>query len=854
MRHFHFVLLLILALGNTLFANNDKFFVKPQSSWVENITYNDKNATGSIDTEDGAIYYLSDYQSNVITLEKYYRSVIKIVNEVGIKNYADIWVSYDPNYQELNFHSIKIHRGGKVYNRLEKSKFKIIQNESELENNIFNGSFSAGYFIEDVQVGDIIEYSYAIVGENPIFKGNYFDFFYLQFSTPVKKIHCSVRFSKDSKVNYKLFNTLQQPLRAEKDGLVVLKWESENVQELITNSQQPSWYSPYPKVQISSFNSWTDLIKWGEKLYPPDGLKGGKLKKQFDAIISKCNTPESKINALIQFVKDEIRYVGIEISEYSHKPRRPEEVFQKRFGDCKEKSYMLSSMLKKIGVESYVAYVNTNLKHRIVEYLPSPTIFNHAIVAIKYREKFYFVDPTITGQKGDFTNFFNGNYKQALIVDPKFTEPILISDSGDERVVVKEIIEVIDSVKPVQYTVHSTYYGSEADRIRNQFKSNTKKQLENSYLNFYSTNYSKMRFRDSLVLEDDPELNCVKVTEKYDIESFWKKDSSTNNRIAYLDAPNLKSYLTSPEQRNRKHPFYLYYPIEVENEITFKHAEDFNIDEVNKQINNPCFSFKYIISKVNSTTITFKYNYKSLKDYVDTTEMNKYFNDYDEIRNETYYTFTWRKNSTQTSKTNWMFIILTVFFVTILLFIANALYQKDISKPYINNPLPIGGWLVLIAIGLFITPITLLFDFVKNGFFNQTSWEFISTPTSAGYDVVWSFAFVYELLMNCLMMVYIIFILVLFIKRRTTFPIHFIIFRLIHFVLIIGDVILVSKITNSNFIADNSSVSPVVSSIVASCIWIPYMIYSERVKDTFVFKHKRNIDLEQSKNDVQSIS
>lgn len=116
MKTLQFIVLLVVAFGNCLFANNDKFFIKEQSSWVENIPYNDKNGSGLIDTEAGAIYYLSDYQSNVVTLERYYRNVIKIINEVGIKNYANIWVGYDPNYQELNFHSIKIHRGAKVYN------------------------------------------------------------------------------------------------------------------------------------------------------------------------------------------------------------------------------------------------------------------------------------------------------------------------------------------------------------------------------------------------------------------------------------------------------------------------------------------------------------------------------------------------------------------------------------------------------------------------------------------------------------------------------------------------------------------------------------------------------------------
>jgi len=847
MKPLFFRLVLFIVFVNSSLASNDNFFVKNPSGWVEKIPCQMKSVNPKLNSEDGVVYILSDYQSNVATLEKYSRSVIKVVNEEGIKNYANIWVNYNPSYQTLNFHSINIHRGGEVYNRLDKSKFKIIQNESELEDNIFNGSFSAGYFIEDVQVGDIIEYSYTIVGENPIFKDNYFDIFYLQFGIPLQKIHCSVRYPKNYPINFKLFNTVQQPLRQEQNGLTVIKWESENVPEIITNSQQPTWYSPYPRVQLSTFSTWSDLVNWGEKLYPAQDLIGTKLEQEMNNILKGCKTEESKINALIQFVKDQIRYVGIEISEYSQKPRNPENVYLKRFGDCKEKSYMLSSMLNKIGVESYVAYVGTGLQDKIVNYLPSPTIFNHAIVALKYKGELYFIDPTVTGQKGDFTNFFNGNLKKALIINSKYSEPVAITFKGVEKVVVKETLEVIDSIQPVQYTIHSFYYGSEADKIRNQFKTSTKKEIENSYLNFYSRDYPKMRVCDSITIEEVAEGNCVKVIEKYYIDSFWNIDSTSTKRVGYIDALNLKSFLTNPEQRNRKHPFYLYYPVDVENEIIFKHAESFNNDPINGQINNSCFSFKYDISKVNDKTIVFKYSYKSLKDYVDTTEMHKYFTDYENLRNSVFYTFTWSEKSGKVGTTNWIFVVMSIFFVTILVFVAVHLYKNDIQKPFVARPLDIGGWLVLPAIGLFITPIILIVQFLKNEFFNQVSWELVSSVSSSSYDSFWALAFVYELLMNCALFVYIIFIIILFIKRRTIFPLHYIIFRSLYLAIIIGEMIIIAQIKNPNYIANNSNATDLAKAIVGAGIWIPYMLYSERVKDTFVFKHKKNVTSEANK-------
>ena len=48
----------------------------------------------------------------------------------------------------------------------------------------------------------------------------------------------------------------------------------------------------------------------------------------------------------VNFVQNEIRYMGIETGKYSHKANSPEKVFKQRYGDCKDKSLLLASILK----------------------------------------------------------------------------------------------------------------------------------------------------------------------------------------------------------------------------------------------------------------------------------------------------------------------------------------------------------------------------------------------------------------------------------------------------------------------------------------------------------------------------
>jgi transglutaminase-like putative cysteine protease len=52
-------------------------------------------------------------------------------------------------------------------------------------------------------------------------------------------------------------------------------------------------------------------------------------------------------------VQHDIRYVAIELGIGAQQPHPASDVFTKRYGDCKDKATLLSSILKEIGVDSY---------------------------------------------------------------------------------------------------------------------------------------------------------------------------------------------------------------------------------------------------------------------------------------------------------------------------------------------------------------------------------------------------------------------------------------------------------------------------------------------------------------------
>ena len=87
------------------------------------------------------------------------------------------------------------------------------------------------------------------------------------------------------------------------------------------------------------------------------------------------------MQAVAEFVQSQIRYVAIELGIGGMQPHPAVEVFTHRYGDCKDKATLLSSMLKEIGVDSY--YVIINDERGAVSAATPPNLeFNHVILAI----------------------------------------------------------------------------------------------------------------------------------------------------------------------------------------------------------------------------------------------------------------------------------------------------------------------------------------------------------------------------------------------------------------------------------------------------------------------------------------
>src|SRR5205814_442579 len=81
-------------------------------------------------------------------------------------------------------------------------------------------------------------------------------------------------------------------------------------------------------------------------------------------------------------VQHDVRYVAIEIGVGGFRPHPAQDIFSNRYGDCKDKATLLSTMLSQAGIRSYYVLINVN-RGVVAPDFPTATEFDHAILAIE---------------------------------------------------------------------------------------------------------------------------------------------------------------------------------------------------------------------------------------------------------------------------------------------------------------------------------------------------------------------------------------------------------------------------------------------------------------------------------------
>ncbi|MDE3104178.1 MAG: DUF3857 and transglutaminase domain-containing protein [Acidobacteriota bacterium] len=136
-----------------------------------------------------------------------------------------------------------------------------------------------------------------------------------------------------------------------------------------------------PGLQWGDTSTWQGVGQWYQQLLQERIQPTPEIQAKAQELTAGKTDFADKTAAIANFMLREVRYFDVEIGVGGYQPHYAGEIFHNRYGDCKDKATLLSSMLSAVGIHSTLVLVDSR-RGAIDPSAPS-TYGNHAIAAIE---------------------------------------------------------------------------------------------------------------------------------------------------------------------------------------------------------------------------------------------------------------------------------------------------------------------------------------------------------------------------------------------------------------------------------------------------------------------------------------
>ncbi|NVJ59532.1 MAG: DUF3857 and transglutaminase domain-containing protein [Gammaproteobacteria bacterium] len=644
------LLIISLLLSVQLLANQES-----APNWVNLTTIEKAEEIPSAEIKNGIYYLLVDSQLRVPASgqqEYYFRNVRQIVDANGVEDASQLYINYDPTYQSYQINAVQVIRNGEIIDKYSTASITEIQREPELEQLIYSGEKTVHIVLDDIREGDILDFNYTIKGSNPIFGNLVANGFYFQWTVPVKHRRVRIVWEKSDQLYFKQHHT-NIGINEKKHGHgKIYDINAFNTTVLHTDENTPSWFDPFAYIEMSNTDSWADLVEWSLPLFNDAISTDKEIKLIAKNIRSETNDSQLQLAKALQYVQNNIRYFGVELGTNSHAPSIASETLERRYGDCKDKTVLLISILKELNIESYPALINTEAAHTLADRLPNAKAFDHVIAKAVINDVVYWLDPTRKNQDGPLSSIYQPNYTLALPVQrgAQALESIEVTNSETYQTII-ESFEIPEQYQgSINYRIKTLYSGYNAERQKSNLSSRSLGKVREDFLKFYQEYYP-----DITVINDTQfslnENGQLTSEETYSIDNFWEVSKEEDKAYAWFYANAISTLLYEKSDRNRKDPLFLGLPLDRKQTIYVNFPDDnWEFESEQTTIENSYFLFNYSVSYENQQ-LKLEYHLKHKLNYVKPENLEAYFKDLNKVREHNSFAI-YRKLNTKPSTDN----------------------------------------------------------------------------------------------------------------------------------------------------------------------------------------------------------
>ena len=568
---------------------------EPVPPWVVHEPYTCPNPPDETFISGGLCKLLQDIQIDLAGPEEawHFRSANYVVTQSGAEAAAHVAVDFDPHYQRLEIHFVRVLRGKEVLDRTDMGAFDLLRRERDMERRILDGRLTASLVVPDVRPGDVVEVCLTVYGANPVLGGHYAAWVGFDSRQPILNLSHRLRHGPNRKLSLLPLNNAPSPGIAGGDMLTEIVWLAEKRPKYEFEQFAPPWVIQGAITQLSDCKDWAEVAALFTPLYPVDSIPAD-LQREIDALAEAHPTPAARAVEALRFVQKRLRYLALTLGEGGLVPRDIATIWSTGYGDCKDAARLYVTIAQRLGLDVCPALISTTHGPVLDKLLPSPGLFNHCIARVKVDGKSYWLDPTIRSQSGTLD----------VVVQPYsgWALPLAEGTTALERMNEAEpqvVVEVDEHVKfgpyvgtAAEFDRQIVYASWRADHMRDAIANQGLQNIGETWLKELQTAWPGTTEAVPMRTEDQPEVNKLTLFEKYKIATCWRAKGDNGVVIFGTHDPVIARELNLLPQTSRKTDIHLGRPRIVRRYVHLHMPRNWKIKGWDRKMEMPGLNYR----------------------------------------------------------------------------------------------------------------------------------------------------------------------------------------------------------------------------------------------------------------------
>jgi transglutaminase-like putative cysteine protease len=304
---------------------------------------------------------------------------------------------------------------------------KEFNRKNDLDESFYDDSKRVSFLFPNLGKGSKTNFSYTYNIKNPRFLS---PFFFGDFS-PILKTKVTIIADKKIDLSFKEFNTDSLNIvfeKKKKGNNNIYSWTASNEKAYNIDPGAPSYQNFLPHIvpiiksyktnngKVEVLNKVKDLYNWYYSLVEEVNKEASnqELTDLVNEITKDKASDLDKVKAIYYWTQKNIKYIAFEYALGGFIPREANDVFKKKYGDCKDNSSILYKMLEIAGLKGHLTWIGTRKIPYTYEEMPTPMVDNHMILSYENNGKTYYLDATGRYTKIEYPSAFIQG-KEALV-------------------------------------------------------------------------------------------------------------------------------------------------------------------------------------------------------------------------------------------------------------------------------------------------------------------------------------------------------------------------------------------------------------------------------------------------------